>query len=122
MVSANRNLSYALQHPETVEQYLADEIAQKRVAGLFQKVIIPTAHISRFGVIPKNHQPNNWCLIVDLSHPAGCSINDSIPEDLCSLTYITVDSAVQHIQQLGQGTLLAKIDIKSASGSYQSIL
>ena len=41
-------------------------------------------------------------------------MNDGIPKNLCSLTYITVDSAIQCIQQLGQGTLLAKIDVKSA--------
>ena len=51
---------------------------------------------------------------MDLSHPAGCSINDGIPKDLCSLTYITVDTAINHIITLGPGTLLAKVDIKSA--------
>ena len=112
--SARRNLECALQHPNIVTQYLADEIMQRRVAGPFQRSTIPEAHISRFGVIPKNHQPNKWRLIIDLSHPAGRSVNDGIPKKLCSLTYITVDSAIQHIQQLGQGTLLAKIDVKSA--------
>ena len=65
-------------------------------------------------MIPKHHQPNKWRLIINLSHPANCSVNGSIPKELCSLTYITVDSAIQHIQKFGQGTLLAKIDIKSA--------
>ena len=74
---------------------------------------IPAAHISCFGVIPKNHTPNKWRLIVDLSHPVDFSINDGIPKDMCSLTYITVDTAINHIIELGPGTLLAKIDIKS---------
>ena len=112
--SAKRNLECALHHPDIVTQYLADEIAQHRIAGPFKRHVIPEAHISRFGVIPKNHQPDKWRLIIDLSHPAGRSINDGISKKLCSLTYITVDSAIQYIQQLGQGTLLAKIDIKSA--------
>jgi len=112
--SAKRNLDCALDHPDTVTQYLTDEIAQGRVAGPFKKSSIPHAHISRFGVIPKSHQPNKWRLIIDLSHPTGHSINDGIPKDLCSLTYITVDTAIEHIQHLGKGTLLAKIDIKSA--------
>ena len=112
--SAKRNLECALQHPDTVRQYLTDEIAHHRVAGPFKRSTIPDAHISRFGVIPKNHQPKKWRLIVDLSHPAGKSVNDGIPKNLCSLTYITIDSAIQGIMQLGQGTLLAKIDIKSA--------
>jgi len=109
--SVKRNLGCALNHPETVNQYLADEIVQHRIAGPFKKSTIPQAHINRFGVTPKSHQPNKWRLIVDLSHPVGYSINDGI---LCSLTYIKVDSAINHIQTFGKGTLLAKIDTKSA--------
>ena len=63
--SAKRNLGCALNHPETVNQYLADEIDQHRIAGPFRKSTIPQAHISRFGVIPKSHQPNKWRLIVE---------------------------------------------------------
>ena len=48
-------------------------------------------HVSRFGVIPKNHQPDIWRLIIDLSHPKGYSVNDGIPKDLCSMSYITTD-------------------------------
>ena len=43
-----------------------------------------------------------------------CSINDGMPKDLYSLTYITVDTAINYILTLGPGTLLAKVDIKSA--------
>ena len=71
-------------------------------------------HISRFGVIPKSHQPNKWRLIIDLSHPQGHSVNDNIPKTLCSLSYITVDNAIEKILELGPHTLLAKVDIKSA--------
>ena len=71
-------------------------------------------HISRFGVIPKTHQPNKWRLIIDLSHPQGHSVNDNIPKMLCSLSYITVDDAIEKILELGPHTLLTKVDIKSA--------
>ena len=71
-------------------------------------------HVSRFGVIPKNHQPNKWRLIFDLSHPKGYSVNDGIPKELCSMSYITTDDAVRKIVQLGPGSLLANIDSKSA--------
>ena len=54
-------------------------------------------HVSRFGVIPKSHQPGKWRLIVDLSAPRGFSVNDSILLELCSLLYASVDEAVQHI-------------------------
>ena len=51
---------------------------------------------------------------MDLSHPTSGSINSGISKELCSLKYITVDSPIDQIRQIGQGTLLAKIDIKSA--------
>ena len=105
------NLSCALQHPDTVKNYLAEEIMLGRVAGPFPISLAPQVHVSRFGVIPKNHQPNKWRLIVNLSHPVNGSVNG---EALCSLKYITVDSAIEHIKQNGQGALLVKIDIKSA--------
>ena len=96
-----------------MDRYLTEELSYHRLAGPFKPLDIPNAHISKFGIIPKNHQPNKWRLIVDLSHPSGQSVNDGIPKDLCLLTYITVDTAIEQIMALGKGTLLTKIDIKS---------
>lgn len=112
--SATRNLGGALDHPKVVDDYLAAEISIGRVAGPFEVTSIPLAHISRFGVIPKRHTSNKWRLIVDLSHPAGHSINDGIPKQLCSLSYITIDTAIDHILRFGPGTFLAKMDVKNA--------
>ena len=114
LTSTRKSLGSAIQHPKVIEEYLASEVSQNRVAGPFVKATIPDIHISRFGVIPKGHQPNKWRLIIDLSHPAGHSVNDGIAKHLCSLSYITVDTAISHIITLGPGTLLAKIDIKHA--------
>ena len=97
-----------------MDRYQIEELSYRRLAGPFKPLDILNAHISRFGLIPKNHQPNKWHLIVDLSHPSGQSVNDGIPKDICSLTYITVDTAIEQIMALGKGKLLAKIDIKSA--------
>ena len=112
--SAKKNLRSTEDHPEVVERYLQKEVAEQRVAGPFTKGYIQTTHVSRFGVIPKSHQANKWRLIVDLSSPKGSSINDGIPRDLCSMTYITTDEAIRKILTLGPGALLAKIDIQSA--------
>ena len=71
-------------------------------------------HVIRFGVIPKLHQPGKWRLIVDLSAPRGFSVNDGIPLELCSLSYASVDEAVQRIMGYSRGALLAKLDIESA--------
>ena len=109
--SAKRNLSCALEHQDMVNQYLTDELAHRRVAGPYHINWAPHMHISRFGVIPKHHQPNKWRLIIDLSHSPNHSVNDGIPTSLCSLVYITIDSVISDVLKLGQGTLLAKIDI-----------
>ena len=112
--SAGRNLSAAIAHPDTVIEYLQHEISLKRVAGPFSRRLLPNAHVSRFGVIPKSHQINRWRSILDLSFPKSKSVNDGIPKDLCSLHYITVDDAIRQIIASGKGALLAKADIKSA--------
>ena len=95
---AKKNMKSALDHPEVVSTYLQSEISNSRVIGPFPKHAIPGAHISRFGVIPKSHQ-------FDLSHPKSKSINDGIPKDLCSMSYITVDDAINRITQIGPGAL-----------------
>ena len=93
-----------------VEQYLAKECGLGRVVG----PLMPDGriHVSRFGVIPKSHQPGK--LIVDLSASRGFSVNDGIPSELCSLSYASVDEAVQRIMGYSPGALLAKLDIESA--------
>ena len=112
--TAKTNLQSASVHPEVVDDYIHKELIAHRVAGPYTPSECPLVNISRFGVIPKNHQANKWRLIVDLSHPRSCSVNDGIPCDLCSLSYITVDDAIHQILKTGQGTLLAKVDIRSA--------
>ena len=111
--SSRKNLVSCQEHPEIVNKYLANELKESRIAGPFNKLSIPDAHISRFGVIPKK-SAGKWRLIVDLSHPHGFSVNDAIPKELCSLHYVTIDTAIRHILTLGPGALIAKLDIKDA--------
>jgi len=111
---ARKNMESAYSHKEVVDKYLQTEISLARVAGPFPCTAIQNGHISRFGVIPKQHKPDSWRLIVDLSHPHNHSINDGIPPALCSIKYITIDHAISKILQLGKGTMMAKIDIKNA--------
>ena len=66
-------------------------------------------------------QPGKWRLITDtdtrlitdLSFLRGSSVNDGIDSSWCSLTYASVDDAVQRIRTLGRSALLAKFDIAS---------
>lgn len=56
---------------------------------------------------------NEFRLIHHLSYPEGSSINDFIPDDLCSVFYTTVDDAISIIKTMGRECLLAKTDIAS---------
>ena len=111
--SAIGNTKSALEHPEVVSNYLAEECSRDRVLGPFSSADLPEVHVSRFGVIPKG-KSEKWCLIVDLSAPEGKSVNDGIDPSLCSLTYVTVNNAVSAILRTGKGSFIAKADIKQA--------
>ena len=105
---AQCNLLSAETNPDVVTAYLQEEVTVGRVLS------IPGVQVSPFGVILKSHTPGKWRLIVDLSSPKGSSVDDGISSDLCSLSYVSIDDVSRVITSLGRGTLLAKIDIKSA--------
>ena len=111
---ARKNIQSADLHKQVVDSYLQEELSTGRVAGPFPNSLVPHGQINRFGVIQKHHKPDSWRLIIDLSHPHNHSINDGIPSSLCSIKYITIDDAIHQILSLGRGTMMAKIDIKSA--------
>ena len=84
-----------------------------RVLGPFPPASLGGIQVSPLGIIPKKGS-NKWRLILDLSSPEGCSVNDGISPELCSLSYISVDDAARAVVRTGRGALLAKVDIKSA--------
>ncbi len=77
---------------------------------LFQ---VGQVHVSPIGLVPKPHT-NRWRMIVDLSTLYNFSNNDGVSPDSCSLTYASMDNAVDFIRQLGPGTQLVKMDLKDA--------
>ena len=108
------NLSSTSSNPEVVVKYVEAERRAGRFVGPIPPVLQSQCHVSPIGVIPKPHQPGKWRLIVDLSSPTGHSINDGIDQATSSMWYASIDQAVGMIQQLGKGTLLSKLDLKSA--------
>ena len=94
--SVKDNLRSALEHPDIVCKYIAEECAEGRLLGPFSPDSLPSVQVSRFGVIPKS-TPGKWRLILDLSSPEGQSVNDGIDPELCSLSYVSVDDAAQAI-------------------------
>lgn len=111
--NACSNMQTAIQRPEVIRKYLAEECSEGRVLGPLNPSLYPFVHTNRFGVIPKGSS-GKWRLIVDMSAPEGASVNDGVSKSLSSLSYVGVQDAIDGIQQLGPGALLAKIDIKSA--------
>ena len=72
------NFPSVLQHPDLVEDHIAEEIEKGRLMGPIPENLIPLCHCSPIGLIPKPHQSGRWRLIVDLSFPKGHSVNDAI--------------------------------------------
>ena len=94
---ARRNMHSALENSEVVSAYLAEEKRRGVLLGPFERSGVPEVHLNRFGVIPKSSQPGKWRLIVDLSHPEGRSVNDSIQPEVCTLQYVRVEDVVQEL-------------------------
>ena len=96
------NMISAMEHPQVVGDYLANEIGLQRMNS------IPSAALSSMQCHIK------WRLIVDLSSPQGFSVNDGIDKQTCSVSYVSIDDVVSCILELGQGAEMAKIYIKQA--------
>ena len=112
--SAARNKPSAYQHAEVIDNYLANEVSLRRVAGPFPSPPMPNLHVSSFGVIPKKGQPGKWRLIVDLSSPGGSSVNDGINAEDFSLQYVRLDEIISMVNKYGPGALMAKFDVEAA--------
>ena len=113
LLSAKSNMRSAILNPSVIDEY---NIIKEKVAGRFVGSLQPAVDIqlSRFRVIPKGHIPGKWRLITDLSHPPGLSVNDSINKEMCSLSYVMVDTVAAVVASLGLASLMAKVAIQSA--------
>ena len=106
------NLTTASQYPSAIDHYLHSECKQGRMAGPFDEPPFSPFHCSGMGVVPK--QDGSWRVITHLSAPEGESINTFIDPEAVTLKYTTVDIAIILENQLGRGTLFAKIDLEKA--------
>ena len=101
-------------HPESIDKNIREEVEAGLIIAPLPDELKGQVPISRFGEIPKPHQPGKWRLFTDLSSPIGSSVNDGVDSQLCSLTYASVDEAVNRIKLVGRDAMLAKFDIASA--------
>ena len=114
-----RNHKGALDFTSAVDSYLSTELALGSVCGPFAR----DPFVAPIGLSPLNSVPkpdsDERRFILDLSWPAGSSVNDGISKDFflgepVSLTYPTVDDIAARIVKLGPGCLLFKRDLKRA--------
>ena len=83
------------------------------MAGPFALEECASIRTSSMAVIPKK-SPGKCRVIVDLSRPDGCSVNNHLRRDATHVAYSSVDDADHLMHYLGQGALMAKVDIQEA--------
>ncbi len=110
----NGNNKIALDNPQAMEAKLEKELLAKRMIGPLLGLVFPSYFISPLG-LRKKKVPGKFRVIHDLSAPfVGISINSCIPTRDGTVTYDTMDTAIQLIQQAGQRAILTKTDINHA--------
>lgn len=95
-----------------VAEKLQKKVSRGRIAGPVSLPPFSNLQCSPIGIVPKK-EINEFRLIHHLFYPDGASIDDFIPNELCSVSVTTVDDAIKQIKKLGK-LLIAKTDIASA--------
>jgi len=93
-----------------MEEDITTELAAAHIAGPFDTQPFYKFFVSPIGIIPKK-EPDTSCHIDDLSYPSDRSANDSIPRELCSVQYETLDHITIWVIHFGAGVYVAKCDI-----------
>lgn len=112
--SLPRNHLSSLANPTVIIDSMSSKLSSSHLIGPLHSSCLLHIQISPIGMVPKSHSSAQWCMKVDLSAPAGHSINNGINAERCSLKYASVNDAVGLIRQLGPGTSLVKMNIKDA--------
>jgi hypothetical protein len=111
------NLRSARKYPDIVSKLLNEEVDNGFLLGPYSSSPFPVYRISPLGLVFGKYSEKSR-LILDLSWPHDpshiSSINDLIDKDACSLTYATIDDAIQSIMLTGYNSVLCKCDITAA--------
>ena len=119
LISATESHASARLFPEHVSSYLQDEIQHKAIYGPFDsKPFGEATHVSPFITCTKQDSEKRR-VIIDLSWPAGASVNYFTDSNLYmgtafKLSYPSIDNFTDRLRRLGKGALMLKIDLSRA--------
>ena len=108
------NWPSADKHCQAVQSSIAKDLSYGRKLGPFLHNPFDTMVISPLGAFEKKRAIGKYRIVHDLSWPPGSSVNDFIPADKYSVSYMSVDDVVKKVQDYGLGTLLSKLDLADA--------
>ena len=107
------NLKSSSTYKREVDDAISKEVSRGHTSGPFKSAPFPSTHCSPLGAVEKKDS-SSVRLILDLSQPRGCSVNEFIMDEYCSVKYTSFDDAVEMVKRLGVGAYMSKIDIKHA--------
>ena len=105
----SRNLPIELPDHDVLDKKAAADLAAGLIAPITPK---HPCMVSPLGVVPKGDGGRRR--IHHLSYPEGESVNDLIPAEYASITYVTFDAIVADVLQAGRGCTIIKRDIRDA--------
>lgn len=112
-----KNNRSARTQPAVVDKLIETELNKGYLYGPFKEPPFDVFRISPIGIAEGKYSKKQR-LIVDLSAPYDSSdvisINNLIDKESNSLTYVTIDNAIELIKTAGVGALMCKVDISDA--------
>ena len=117
--SAGRNHKGARDFPEFIRKYFQKECDAKRIVGPFpENPLSVELAVSPMNTVPKDSADERR-VIVDLSWPAGASVNDGISKDVylgeaIDLHYASVEQVCDMVNAIGPGATIYKRDLRHA--------
>lgn len=88
-----------------VRDKIGTELHEGRISGPFNAPPFDYFRLSPLGIVPKK-DPWSYRLIHHLSYPRDHSLNDQIGDNLCSVSYTSLEKSIITLQKLGCAALI----------------
>ena len=109
-----KNLKSAVEHDAFVGSSIKELTSSGHAVGPFTSPPLSNFHCSPLGTVGRKRNPNKLHVINHLSWPHNSSVNDGIPDSEAHISYDMFERAVYDLVSSGQGSLMAKLDLKDA--------